>query len=271
MEGDDEFGDQLIIERVSNWYPLSLDLSLSAFSTSNAELSNSNAREDRFLRQTLSLSYSQNIGGQVFLDAGITQEMYRYDAFRGSDFDYLRGHAGLFYYLPSDDVPLSAVFGNGFLFAHYGYYRITDGLLGDEAFTNHSVMLGFQKALPIIKGHQVYYGISTDLSIEANNHAFQRHEHRAYVGYSVEWTEDLKTQVGYVASLFDYRNTRQADWNHTMDASVRFVVARPVFLGQECELYLNVNAILNMNDSNTSGLDYKFRNFGGGIGLRTSF
>lgn len=271
MEGDEEFGEQVIVERVSNWYPFYLDVSVSGYRTTNAELSDRNPKTDTYLRESAVLSYTQNVSGNLLFDFGLEQETYRYRNIRSLDFDYLRAHTGVMLYLQPDQAFLDTVFGNGFLFANYSYYRITDGLFGSEAFTNHSGEVGFQKSVPIIKGHQIYYGISSDLSGKASNRTFQRNEHRAYLGYFVEWTEDLSMRAGYVATLFDYENTTQSDWGHNLDAAVDMVVARPEVLGQECEVYLEGNAFFNLNDSNLAGQDYEYFNWGGGFGIRSSF
>jgi len=197
--------------------------------------------------------------------------MYRYDNFGDLNFDYFRSYAGFFRYLPYDKGTLSALFGNGFLFAHYAYYNVSDGLFGSGSFSNHSAILGFQKAMPIIRGHQVYYGAVADLSFESNGPFFQRNEYRMYTGYSVEWTENLLSHAGYVASLFDYVNTSQQDWIHNIEADAYFIIARPMMFKQESEIYIKANAIFNLNDSNEEILDYKYFNWGGGIGIRSSF
>ncbi len=272
MEGDEEFGDQVIVERVSNWYPWSLETSVNVLQTNNAELSNDDVLDDSILRESLSLSFTPNISGNLFFDFGLVQEMYRYDELAALDFDYLRSHIGLFSYLPSGGSdPLNLIFGNGFLFANYSYYRVTDGLFGSEAFTNHSAVLGFQKAVPIAKGHQIYYGVSSDLTLEASESEFRRNEHRAYAGYLMEWTENLTMRVGYVAGLFDYTESEQLDWSHTIEFDAKFVVARPIVFGRDSEIYVNANTVFNLNDSSLGTQDYEYLNWGGGVGFRTSF
>lgn len=271
MEGDEEFGETVIVERTSNWYPIAIQAAVSGYRTNNAELASDGGQTDNYLRSLVAASYTPAIKGNLFADIGVFEESYRYDRLGELDFDYLRGHGGLFYYLPPEEVPLSAIFGNGFLFANYSYYRVSDGLFGPGVFSNHSAILGFQKAFPLLKGHQAYYGLATDLSLSASDDEFQRNEYRAYAGYLVEWTENLRTQAGYVGTRFDYRDSDQGDWNHVVEAVAAWVLARPVIFGAEAEVYVEADANFTLNDSNVAGFDYDYFTWGGGFGFRTSF
>ncbi len=271
MEGDDEFGEQVIIERASNWYPFSLQASVTGYRTTNAELANSGAVSDNYLRGLLSLDYTPLIKGNLFADIGFSEEMYRYRNLSDLDFDYQRAHAGLYYYVPDADNAIASFFENGFFFANYAWYRVADSLFGQDVFTNNSVVLGFQKAIAVQKGHQFYYGLSSDLSFSSSSQAFQRNEYRIYAGYSVMWTEDISTYASYTASCFDYEQAAQNDWNHVAEIGATCVAARPTIFGNEGEIYLQGSVNFTLNDSNIGTQDYEYFSWGGGVGFRTSF
>tara|TARA_R110000850_G_scaffold30303_16_gene83581 strand:- start:1701 stop:2690 length:990 start_codon:yes stop_codon:yes gene_type:complete len=271
MAGDDEFGDQVIIERVSNWYPFSLRTSLTGYRTNNAELAASGGTTDSYMRGLAALNYTPLVKGNLFADLGVSEELYRYKNLSTLDFDYQRAHAGFYYYIPPTDKPASAIFENGFFFANYSFYRVSDNLFGPAVFKNNSVVLGFQKALSVKKGHQIFYGASTDLSFDASSQIFQRNEYRLYGGYSVNWTEDLLSQASYVASWFDYSLGTQNDWNHVAELISTWIAARPMVFGSEGEIYLEASANFTLNDSNVGTQDYEYFTWGGGVGFRTTF
>lgn len=272
MEGDDEFGDIRVIERVANWMPWSLSAYSGATRTDNAALSDSGLEEnDTFFRSGARLGWVPAIKGNLFANFGVTQEFYRYDEFSFLNFDYLLATGGLFYTPQPNGSWLDPFIQDLSLFGNYNYYRITTDDLQEEIFTNHSLSFGVQKQTPIRQGHRIFYGAVFEPSLEGNPVIGQRDEYRWFGGYIVEWTPKLSTSLTYTGSYFAYEEGDRDDVNHYFSLGQMVTLWQGYSGDVAWNSYINFETAYVVNESNVDFRDYENFTWGAQIGVRMAF
>ncbi|MEM7013892.1 MAG: hypothetical protein AAF585_20720 [Verrucomicrobiota bacterium] len=272
MEGDDEFGEIRVIERVTNWMPWSLSAYGGATRTDNAALSSDGLEEsDTYFRSGARLAYVPAIKGNLFANFGVTQEFFRYDEFSFLNFDYLIATGGLFYTPQPNGGWLDPFIQDLSVFGNYNYYRITTDDLQEEIFTNHTLSFGVQKQTPIRRGHRLYYGAVLEPSLEGNPTVGQRDEYRWFGGYIIEWTPKLSTSFTYTGSYFDYEEGDREDLNHYLALGQMLTLWQGYNGDIAWNSYVNVEMAYTINESNTDLRDYESFTWGAQLGLRLSF
>ncbi len=255
MEGDSEFGVQRIIYRRSNWEPFSVNFDLGAYYTSNVALVDQGAEDDFFLRSGLRLGWTPQIKGGLFFSTSVGDDIYRYADATFFDFDLLSADAGFIYATPQQGTAFDPLLGDLITYVRYSYYRIADPWnWGDDVFDNHSIVAGFQKTWRISRGHQAYFGVNADWSIDASRPEPQRDEYSAFVGYRIKWTSALESNLSYRAAWYDYEAYGRDDFNQ--------VVALGLTWKFNDWVSLNASVSGTFNNSDINALDYEAFNTG---------
>lgn len=272
MEGDDEFGDVVVIERVANWMPWSLSGYSGYVRTDNATLADEGTEvNDAYWRSGARVGWLPSIKGNLFANVGLTQEFFRYDDFTDLDFEYMVATAGLFYTPQKNGTWLDLITQDLAMFANYNYYRITENDLADELFTNHSISAGLQKNTPIKRGHRIYYGVVVEPSLDATPTTGKRGEYRWFGGYIVEWTPKLSSTLLYTGSVFDYELDGREDVNHYLSLSQMITLWQGFQGSVAWNSYVNLELAYALNDSNAEFRDYENLTWGATLGMRVVF
>jgi hypothetical protein len=223
MEGDSEYGVQRILYRRSNWEPFNVSFDIGVNYTDNVALVDRPKVDDFFLRSSVHASYTPQITGGLFFNAAVGTEIYRYADLDFFDFDLLSFDAGFLYATPQQGTIFDPIFGDLITYLRYSFYRISEPWdWGEDLFDNHSIVAGFQKTWRISRGHQAYFGVNADWSVDASDQAPRRDEYSAYVGYKIKWTADLESNVMYRAALYDYELFGRSDFNQLIGLGLTY-------------------------------------------------
>ncbi len=255
MAGDDEYGEQVILARKSNWEPWAFGTRFGASYTDNVALSSAARFDDWYFEGALYGKYTPKIKGNLFGDISIQQSFYRYDEFSVLDFDLFETDIGLLYAAQN--------FYDIMFFANYGYYRIMESGFGDSIFQNHSGVVGAQKIFRISRGHQAYAGLGADLSMDGSPDIARRHEYFWNLGYTIKWTDRITTGIGYRGAYYDYTDFDRHDWNNS------FAISGAVEITDWASITTTVN--FTTNDSNIDLFDYDNWIVGAYVGLEARF
>lgn len=249
-----EFGEQVVLMRQAQWDPWSVDAGVSLFFTDNVALA-PRAVEDWFMKYDLGVGYTNRIGGPWSMEVTLAQAMVRYDQFDALDFDLTRATAGITYE--------ASWLSDASFFLRYQFYRITDAGFGDEILRNHSLSVGVQKIWKVSKGQQLFFGLSSDPSLEATPAIAERHEHAAFGGWSLRLTEKLTAQVSGRAGYHVSAATDRRDWNYVALASAAYAMTDWVSV--------SVTSSVAWNESDRSVFTYRNVIAGVFVGMHLTF
>lgn len=210
-----EFGEQVVLMRHAQWNPWSVEAGVSLFFTDNVALA-PRAVEDWFMKYDMGVGYTNRITGPWSMEVSLAQALVRYDQFDALDFDLTRASAGIAYE--------ASWLSDASFFLRYQFYRITDAGFGDEILRNHSLSVGVQKVWKVSTGQQLFFGLSSDPSLEAAPSIAERHEHAVFGGWSLRLTERLTAQVSGRIGYHVSTATDRQDWNYVTLASATYAV-----------------------------------------------
>lgn len=254
LDAASEFGEQLVLVRHAQWDPWRVNAGVSCFFTDNVALA-PNRVEDWFMKYDASVGYTNRIIGPWSFDVTLAQSFVRYDQFDSLDFDVLHADAGISYE--------ATWLADAYFFLRYSFYRITAPGYGDEILRNHSLAIGVQKVWKISQGQQLFFGISSEPSLEATPSIAQRHEHSVFGGWSVRLTDKLSAQlsgrVGYHVSTA----TDRQDWNYVALASANYAITDWASIG--------ASSSIAWNESNKSIFTYRNVIAGVFVGVNITF
>jgi hypothetical protein len=252
---DDAFGSQFIFKHQERHRPFTGFAEASAFFTNNVALAKRDRLEDQFLVVAAGASFSQRIGYDMRLEAGVRTALYRYSEYRELDFQSVDATAGVVWTPPAlrgAEVSL-----------RYAYTQLTSAEQRDEFYKNHALLLGVQKVIPFSRAHAAYFGASAQWSW-AEPQEPGRDEYVAFAGYHLQATEHLAADLGYRYGYFIYRQGHdRRDRNQTLSLSLRY---SPVEWAS-----ISATSFLGINRSNQSVFDYAVWNAGVGLQFSVKF
>lgn len=251
--GDLDLGLQLIIKPKERVRPLRLFGSVNGYYTNNVALSKNNPQSDMYLFSEIGARYERKLSDAISLEATVRQGLFRYDEFRGLDFESLNAGAGVGYTLRKLwDVTL---------FTRYNYQRLTNDDFANAFFVNQTLSVGAQKSW-VVKGSILLYTGYASIFGFSEPVAAERDEHSLFGGGHLLLTPHLEGDFYYRLALFDFRGG-QRDLNQTIVTSLTYR------FNEWCELNASLSFVLNR--SNRSRFDYNALTSGCGVGLRLQF
>jgi hypothetical protein len=206
MAWDDEYGEQVILARRAEWEPWSFTIGSECFYTDNVALASEQPLNDWYLRNGLTVQYTNRIAGDWFLTGAADSQYYLHDLYSELDFNFLRTDMGFMVRLPW--------FAETFVTAQHVWYRVSEQDLQSLAFQNHGVSLNAQKLWKISRGQQVFAGSGAEYSLYADPDPAQRHEYSGFIGYRLRLTEKMTLNASYRLGWYDYPQLDRGDWNH---------------------------------------------------------
>jgi hypothetical protein len=249
---DDAFGAQVIFKGQERVQPFTAFAEVSAFFTNNVALAKRSLLEDKFLVVSAGAAFTQRLGYDLRVEAGLRAALYRYAEYRELDFQSVDATAGVVW---SPPVLRGAEVSVRYLFNH-----LSTAEEQEEIYQSHAALLGIQKVIPFSRAHAAWFGASAQWTW-AEPQEPGRDEYSAFAGYHLQIAEPLGADLAYRYGYFVYRqDDGRRDQNHTISLGLRYVPFEWASI--------SATTFLGFNRSNRSAFDYDVWN--AGIGLQFS-
>src|SRR4029077_15478394 len=199
---DADIGEQEILKRTTEYQPLTLSLGSPIFYTSNVALTRSGELSDVVIAPVAAAYYQPRITKTLYANFDAREQIFYYGKYHSFDFGSLDVEAGLNYFLPQ--------FHNLILRGEYDFNRLTfDDRLGDEFFSNHSLIFNAELPFRFSRAQQLSVGVDTNISLGADHQGPRRNDYEGYLAYSVNLTRALSINaVGRVVARDYHQNGR---------------------------------------------------------------
>ena len=221
--------------------------------TSNVALTRRDQRDDSFLVANAALSWSPHLGGELAPSLGIHASMFRYNKTSALDFQSVGFGAGLAW--NPRKWP-----GVGF----FGRYEFTDLLSkdGTEILQDHSFILGAQKTIALGRAHALSFGIAGVIDFSTPG-AAERDQLSGFVGYHLQLSRKLNTDVLFRPAANFYNNSNRIDFNQLLSWNLTY---EPTTWAQ-----FSASLSYGANRSNHSVYDYNVLGGVAGIGAAVHY
>ena len=213
--GDEDLGEQFIFKRREKVTPFNFFADVSCNYTSNVALQRHGGVSDNFLMAEMGLTWSKAVSQTLALNAGVRQQLFRYDRFSAFDFNGLDATAGASYVLPG--------LGGVVLNAGYTFDRLTDRHQ-NEFYTNHTLSVGLQKTWVLSRAHSIFVAYDSDFSVACDPASQRHHYHSFSAGYNVDLTRHFSAMVGYKFTLIDYTSLDRLDANNLLSLGINYKI-----------------------------------------------
>lgn len=251
---DSDLGVQEILAAYTGRSPVILDFATAFYRTDNAPSGSPLTDEPAWLwLGRASASWRPRLAGGWFGDAGITEEILRFDDSGATDYENFVFRLGAFKVLPQLDDLL--------LFGRYEFQRLTTGSFRDGDYQAQRVRAGVQKTLYASPHHEFSLGLSGGLDFTAKPESLERDDLTVEAAYRWFIRDDLYLLTSWRTAAYDFHHFGRDDmahgfgleliWHFTSDARA------------------HVSLFYDKNDSNTPlGLnDYESWTSGIGAGV----
>ena len=241
-ENDDDLGVQLALRADEKYDPFNFYGHAGWYFTDNAGVSGTNYLEDNLLKTNATLTYLPIISGNLYGEAAIRENTFRYNSNPELDFDSIDLGGGLVYVIRG--------LGDMSVFARYNYATYLDPHDGwGQFYENHSIQAGAYKSWILRRNHFVYASYMSDISFDADPGYAQRDDHSLTVGYRWTPAKKLRTDFYVRSSYLKYHERFRDDWNTSVGATVTYNLNR--------NFRLSSSVTYTNNQSNLDGGDYE--------------
>ncbi|MCB1230746.1 MAG: hypothetical protein KDN19_10795 [Verrucomicrobiae bacterium] len=239
---DADLGVQMILEPAAEYEAFTLNTWAGYYFTDNANLLDTGRIEDHVFNSLVSLSWLPPIAGNLYGEATLREQTFRYNALSDLDFDAYDAGIGVVYVLRS--------LGDTSIFTRYNYSEFRDAHDGyGDIYSNHSIQAGAFKSWILSRTQFLYASWISDVSLDGDPGYAERHDHSATFGYRINPVRKVKGEVFYRAAFIDYSDRGREDWNHAVGSSITYNFTPNV--------YLSAYATFTGNQSNLDvGGDY---------------
>lgn len=253
--GDDDIGQQLLLKDVERQRWLSAQVDTFLFWADNpANLANG-GDEDVFWGSQLSVGAQPRIAERLYLDAYVSQQLYRYGENNFLDYEYLQASLGLIYLEPrlSDSIL--------FLQGQYGNTTSNDFTL--DGLNSFSMIGGIQKTVLLDRSNSLHFNLMGDWDVASDVSSLKHAEYIADFTYRYKIMRDLVVAASYRFTWFDYYNVDRSDGLNVLG----------LYLTYSPYKWMNIytGGTFNTNNSNVDAFDYDATNLGGGLGIQIRF
>ncbi len=253
--GDDDIGQQLILKSSERerWFNAQFNTSL--FTTDNAANLSKGEEGDSFWANQLSLGAQPKLADRLYLDAFVSQQIYRYDEYDFLDYEYLQASLGL--------ILLEPRLWDSILYVQGQYGRTTSDFFGQDVFNSFSLVAGIQKTLVFDRKNSLYMNLMGDWDIATDNDALANSQYIIDLAYRYKIMRDLVLSASYRFTWFDYQDVGRSD---VLNLAGLYLSWTP-----EKWISLYGGVTFNFNNSNVDVFDYHSASVGGGLGLLIRF
>lgn len=250
---DESFGAQQILKAQQKPQDFAITSGTSAFFTNNVALTRKDTISDGFFVGDAGFSWTPRINPQLQFEAGAGASIFRYFNTTVLDFENLSAGVGLLWTPPN-------AWGFGFL-GRYDYTELLDRN-GNELLEDHEFSLALQKVLVLGRSHAITFGTLGSVGI-SDPYSEQRYQIGFALGYHLQLTRQLGTDLGYRHSWYFYNDGGRTDLNQVFSLGLHYYI-KP---------WASVDALLSgaVNSSNRAAYRYNVLSSGGGLGITLHF
>jgi hypothetical protein len=255
-QADADLGEQQSVESESGRLGLYGAADTGLFYTSNANLSNTGGQGDMYFFARGAAGIRPHVGGGLFLDGFVAQEVFEYARFSNLDFLKFSAGGGLDYVIPGTHGLVASV--------KYKYERFLDSGTLDEFFVNNLLDVGLAKEFSLNDIHAIQVGWKSSFALFTEPDFVRRDEHSFWLGWRWRILEPLELQVYDFLSLYYYPNmSGRFDVTNYSGASLNLALTRWA--------QLSASGGFSVNSSTQSIYNYTAAIVGGAIAIRLSF
>ncbi len=250
---DGSFGAQQILKTQEKIPDFTLGGSLSGFYTNNVALTRSHTISDSFLVGAAFFNWTPRINPTLQFQFGTGVSFFRYWDTAALDFENIGTGAGLLWTPPN-------FWGIGIL-GRYDFAELLDPG-SNEILQDHEFSVTVQKLLVLGRSHSLTLGVIGSAGI-SDPFAEQRDQAGFAVGYHLQVTRQLGTDLGYRLSGYFYNKGGRDDLNQVFSLGLHYYITP----------WASVDSFLTgaLNHSNEPAFRYNVLSTGGGIGVTAHF
>ncbi len=250
---DDSFGDQMILKSQPRPKTIVLSADASVFYTNNVALTNRAKIDDEFIVAHVGGGWTPHVARNLDAQFGVSVSTFRYNHTSSLDFTNLGFGAGL-YWSPENFHGIG-------LFARYDFIELLNRH-GREILRDHEFTVGAQKVIALGRSHAITLGATGMAGISTPRSA-QRDQAGLFVGYQLQVTRNLDTELLYRPAVHFYNSNGRVDLNQVVSWNFRYRFSS----------WAEANAFFSYGDnrSDRSVFDYNVFTAGAGIGFTGRF
>ena len=250
--GDESFGAQQILKTQEKIPEFTITAGTTGYFTSNVALTRSDTQSEAFFVGDTSFSWTPRLNSQLQFQAGAGASLFRYET-SALDFESLGAGTGLVWTPPN--------FWGLAVIGRYDFVELLDRH-SNQILQDHEFSISLQKLFVLGRSHAFSLAVVGSAGI-SDPFVEQRDQVGLVVGYHLQLTRYLGSDVGYRISGYFYNAGGRDDLNQVLSFGVHYNI-KP---------WLAVNAFLSAakNRSNEPVFKYEVLNSGGGLGVYIRF
>jgi hypothetical protein len=253
QSGDDSFGAQQVLKAHEKTRDFLVGGDASVFYTSNVALTHRDTISDTFFVADASLTWTHRIDNQFQLQAGARASIFRYNDTSVLDFQSVGGGLGAVW-TPQNAWGLAMV-------ARYDFVELIDRH-SDELLQDHEFSLALQKIFVLGRYHALSVAVIGSAGI-SDPFAEQRDQIGFSIGYHLQLTRNLDTEIGYRHAWYFYNSGNRTDLNQVLSLGLHYHFNR----------WASLDGFISgaTNYSDNSAFKYDVFTTGGGVGVTIRF
>jgi hypothetical protein len=253
--GDSDLGEQLLLTPRQRYKAFYFYGGATQFFTSDATLVEDTFGADWFTMLQAGLNWTPHIGGNLYGEAFVRQDLFRYARYPELNFNSTNLGAGLIYVIRQ--------LGDLSVYGRYGYTFLTNASASNRIFDEQFLKFGFQKPFPISRAHTLWVGGSAAINLAGSPSFALRDQFAAYASYQLSLSRRLSFNAFYQAAYFPFREGGRADWNQIVSGSLSYQVWE----------WFTLSTMVSgaFNSSNDTFYDYSVLNVGFGLNAAIQF
>jgi hypothetical protein len=253
--GDSDLGEQLLLTPRQRYQAFYLYGGVSEFYTSNATLVGDDFGSDWFTMIQAGLNYTPHLTGNLYGEAFVRQDIFRYARYPELNFNSTNLGAGLIYVIRQ--------LGDLSVYGRYGYTFLTNATASNSIYDEQYFKFGLQKPWQINRAQIIWTGLNATIPIAGSPGFALRDQFVGYLNYQVGLTRSLTANAFYQIGYFPFRENQRADWNQIVSGSLTWQAWK----------WFSASATVSgaFNSSNESFYNYSVLNVGLGVNAAIQF
>lgn len=252
---DSDLGEQRVYVTDTRYKAFTLFAGASEFFTTNARFSHEGQQGDWFSALQFGATWIPRITGNLFAEASVQQQLFRYARFSDLSFNSLDVGGGLIYVF-RDLEDLS-------VFARYNWNLLTDATGGGTLFQQQTIRLGLQKPFIFSRAHSAVVSLQTDLNLGGFPAYALRNRFAFLAGYQANLTRNITASLFYQIAFLPFLDPGRQDWNQILSAGLAYAFNK--------QLSLSTSVSASFNNSSDSFYTYSVFNTGVAASLTLKF
>jgi hypothetical protein len=253
--GDSDLGEQLLLTPRQRYKSLYLYGGVTQFFTSDATLVEDNLGADWFTMLQAGLNWTPHLGGNLYGEAFVRQDLFRYARYPELNFNSTNLGAGLIYVIrPLGDLSV---------YGRYGYTFLTDASASGQIYDEQFLKFGMQKPIVFSRAHSLWLGGSAAINLAGSPSYALRDQFAGYASYQLSLSRRLTFNAFYQLAYFPFREGGRADWNQILSGSLSYQVWE----------WFTLSTMVSgaFNTSNDNFYNYSVLNLGFGLNAAIQF